>query len=193
MVSRRKFDESDVLTKATRAFWARGYTATSMQDLVDCMGMNRGSIYATFGNKRALFIRALHHFFATEQLVWLTELRSRHSPRAACLAAFEEVVDLAMTEEVHLGCFITNTALEMAPYDPEIAAIVAESLDEFEGFFRDMVEQGQEMGEIPGHIQAKSTAQGLMGLFTGLRVYCRSRPRDPQLSSLAQQARAFIS
>ena len=48
----RQFDESEVLEKAMRAFWAHGFEATSLRDLVDCTGLNRGSIYAAFGDKR---------------------------------------------------------------------------------------------------------------------------------------------
>ena len=55
----KSFDTEEALGKAMAAFWARGYEATSMQDLVDCMGIGRGSIYAAFGDKRRLFMRAL--------------------------------------------------------------------------------------------------------------------------------------
>ena len=58
----KQFDSDAVLDKAMQAFWARGYEATSMQDLVDCMGINRGSLYATFGDKHSLFIQALRRY-----------------------------------------------------------------------------------------------------------------------------------
>ena len=53
----KSFKTDEALTKAMNAFWARGYEATSMQDLVDCMGIGRGSLYAAFGDKRRLFLR----------------------------------------------------------------------------------------------------------------------------------------
>ena len=56
------FDRNDALEKAMKAFWSRGYEATSMQDLVDCMGINRGSLYNTFGGKHELFLEALDHY-----------------------------------------------------------------------------------------------------------------------------------
>lgn len=67
----KQFDVDDALTKAMHAFWARGYEATSIRDLVDRMGINRGSIYATFGDKRSLFIQALRHYDTRHREAWL--------------------------------------------------------------------------------------------------------------------------
>ena len=62
MPRKKQFEVDEALTKAMREFWGRGYHPTSMQDLVDCMGIGRGSIYDTFGSKRGLFMRSLDHY-----------------------------------------------------------------------------------------------------------------------------------
>ena len=67
----KQFDPDTALDKAMQAFWAHGYDATSIQDLVDCMGINRGSMYATFGDKRSLFIQALNRYNTTRGEPWI--------------------------------------------------------------------------------------------------------------------------
>jgi TetR/AcrR family transcriptional repressor of nem operon len=85
----KQFDEAAALDKAMEAFWARGYEATSVQDLVEAMGLHRGSIYAAFGGKRSLFLKALRHYETHRRRAWLEALRRRHGPRAAILSVFE--------------------------------------------------------------------------------------------------------
>lgn len=189
----KQFDVDDVLTKAMNAFWARGYEATSMRDLVDCMGIKRGSIYATFGDKRSLFIRALRRYDAIHRQAWVTGLRGFDSPRAAIVGAFSDAVAAVLEAGSRDGCLLVNTALELSPHDPEIAGIVGHGLAEMETFFREMIEKGREAGEIPARVDPVDTARSLLSLFVGLRVLSRSRPEEPLLRSVANQAAALLN
>ena len=74
---KKQFDTDEALAKAMNAFWARGYEATSVQDLVACMGINRGSLYATFGDNRQLFIQALRRYDAQHREAWVAALEKR--------------------------------------------------------------------------------------------------------------------
>ena len=188
----KQFDDAEVLEKAMQAFWARGYEATSIQDLVDCMGLNRGSIYAAFGDKRRLFLRALRHYETYHRRSWLETLQARHTPRAAILSVFDGAIGAALSDRSRSGCFLVNTAIELSPHDREVADAVATGLRETEGFFRDRILDGQDSGEIPAHIDAVGTARTLLGLLTGLRVLARSRPERPLLEALADQAAALL-
>ncbi len=66
MARHKEFDQDEALQKAMEAFWARGYEATSMQDLVEHMGINRQSLYDTFGDKHSLFLKALDRYHEVE-------------------------------------------------------------------------------------------------------------------------------
>ena len=189
----KQFDSDAALSKAMDAFWAHGYDATSMQDLVDCMGVNRGSLYATFGDKRSLFIEALRRYDAVYRAGWVGRLIKSHGPRAAIEAAFDEAIAVVIDAGSSNGCLLVNTALELSPHDDEISTIVCHGLAEMESFFRDMIEQGQAAGEIPLHVDAVDTARGLLSLFIGLRVLSRSRPEETLLRSVANQAGALLS
>ena len=144
----KQFDHDAALAKAMGAFWARGYEATSVQDLVDCMGINRGSLYATFGDKRSLFVEALRRYDAVYRKEWISQLVKSMGPRAAIDAAFDAAISAVLDAGSNDGCLLVNTALELSPHDEEISAIVDHGLAEMEAFFRDMIEQGQAAGEI---------------------------------------------
>ena len=187
----KQFDSDAVLDKAMQAFWARGYEATSMQDLVDCMGINRGSLYATFGDKRSLFIQALRRYDDRHREAWVATLAAK-SPRESILAAFDGAIAAVLDQGSRDGCLLVNTALELSPHDAEVAKIVARGLAEMEAFFRARIEAGQRAGEIPAAIDALETARALLGLFIGLRVLSRSRPEAALLRALRRQAEALI-
>ncbi len=188
----KQFDVDDALSKAMDAFWARGYEATSMHDLVACMGINRGSLYATFGDKRALFIQALRRYDAVYRQAWVDALGAAPSAKRAIRDAFEAVIASVLKDGARDGCLLVNTALELSPHDPEIAGIVRDGLAEMEGFFRRMVKRGQAAGEIPAGLDAVATARALLGLFIGLRVLSRSRPERALLRAIARQAEALL-
>lgn len=189
----KQFDIDAALDKAMEAFWARGYEATSIQDLVDCMGINRGSLYGTFGGKRELFLKALKRYDRQHREGWLGALAQESSPRAAIIFVFNGVVESVLERGARNGCLLVNTSLELSPHDPEIADLVAGSLSAVEDFFRGRIAAGQAAGEIPEDLPPRETAQGLLSLFIGLRVLSRSRPEARLLHAIAKQAEVQIS
>jgi TetR/AcrR family transcriptional repressor of nem operon len=155
-------------------------------------GHNRGSLYATFGDKRSLFIQALRRYDAVHRQAWVAALGETASPRRAILTAFEAVIAKVLKAGARDGCLLVNTALELSPHDPEISEIVRAGLAEMEGFFRRMIENGQAAGEIPTDLDAVETSRALLGLFIGLRVLSRSRPERALLRAIARQAEALL-
>lgn len=188
MARPRQFDYDDVLMKALNAFWVRGYDATTVRNLTDCMGINRATLYSTFGDKRSLFITALRRYDAVYREQWAAEIAKSRSPRQAILDVFEAAIAVVVEDGVRDGCLLINTALELSPHDREIAEIVAHAFAAMEEFFRVKIEQGQAGGEISGALAPVDTARSLLSLFIGLRVLARSRPEEPLLRSIADHA-----
>ena len=178
--------------KAVELFWTRGYEATSIQDLVDHMGIGRASLYATFGSKHALFLEALGRYDQVFREELVAEIvQSAASPRQAIKDTFEMAIAVVL-EGSRDGCLLINTALELSPHDRESAEIVTRAFVAMEGFFRSMIEQGQANGEIPENVSPTDTARALLSLFIGLRVLARSRPEASLLRSIANQAEALL-
>lgn len=184
----KNFDIDVTLDKAMRLFWSRGYDATSMTDLVRNMGINRGSLYDTFGDKRSLFIAALHRYDDKCRKSRLAALERELCPIAAIQGLFDHWIDLILDDPTRAGCFLTNTALELSTHDCEIENIVAQSQKETEQFFYRLIKTGQRSGDIPHALDARQTARVLLAELVGLLVLARSRPERALLRSIANGA-----
>ncbi len=189
----KSYKETDVLERAMLAFWARGYEATSINDLVEVTGINRGSLYAAFDDKHGLFTQALRHYDRVHRQDYLTRLAARHGPKDAILTAFQDAARNIGRGAKPAGCLLVNTALELSPHDPEIRQFVGGSLKAVEDFFCSMIEAGQEDGSVKSTLSARKTAQALMGLFLGLRVLTRSSANRQALDAVTEQARTMLS
>ena len=188
----KQFDVDAALTRAMEAFWSKGYEAVSLQDLLDRMSINRGSLYDTFGNKRRLFVEALRHYEATYQRPKLAAAARGRTPRNAIRALFEELAREAVTDPGRSGCFMVNTALELAAHDEEVGRIVADGFREIGTFLRTTIERGQETGEIPDRIDPAEVSHALLGLMIGMRVLARSLPDRAVLDAIASRAVAML-
>ena len=178
----KSYNEVEVLSRAMESFWAHGYEATSISDLVESTGINRGSINAAFKDKHELFIQALQHYDLHYREAFLNRLRSSYAPRDAIIAAFEAAMGVTEDGSKCTGCLLINTALELSPHDSEVNAIVRNSFEEVEAFFFDMVEAAQANGTVNSELDAKEVASGLLGMFFGLRVLMRSGTDPPRHS-----------
>lgn len=187
MPAEKQFNQEEALDKALQAFWQRGYEATSMQELVDCTGVNRGSLYATYGDKRALFLSALHRYDEGRRRM-LAEFEARYPPREAIRRVFLSFMPGIEDGGGNRGCFLTNTALELAAHDAEMRKLVATAQEDVEEFFRRMIKAGKAAGEIPDHVKPADAARGLLASLLGFVVLVRSRPNRVLLQSVIGDA-----
>lgn len=186
----KSFDPADKLETAMRTFWARGYEATSVQDLVKATGLQRGSLYATWGDKRGLFLAALGMYDDRVRKERLDALETMESPRAALTSMFFGFAERACAAERSMpsGCFLTNTALELADRDPAARQLVATAQADVEAFFLRLIKRAQAAGEADPTLEPEDTARGLLATLLGLLVLSRSRPEPPLLYGIARDA-----
>lgn len=188
----KNYDETHVLEAAMRAFWAQGYAATSINDLVKVTGINRGSIYAAFDGKHQLFLRALEHYDKIHRAEFLQQLRDSYPPREAIIHAFEAAADTSRSKRQPRGCLLVNTALELSPHDPEVRRFVNRSLDAVKAFFRGRLEAAKEHGALDNQLDPQTGAETLLGLFLGLRVLNRSQSPQAGIDSIVAQVRTML-
>lgn len=188
----KNFDVDRALTKAMETLWARGYDATSMQNLLDSMGIHRGSFYDTFRSKRHVLLDALKEYDATRRREVFDLARRDRSPKESILWILHSVAYEASGATGRRGCFLVNCALELAPRDREVAAIIKRSFAEIEAFFRSAIEEGKKLGEIPRHVEADSTSCALLGILLGIRVLSRSGTPKAAIEAVARQAAALL-
>ncbi|MBE0452704.1 MAG: TetR/AcrR family transcriptional regulator [Roseovarius sp.] len=192
MGRQRIYEPDKVVDSAIAAFWARGFEATSINDLVAATGVNRASLYAGFEDKRGLFLASITRYDDRQRRGFLERLARDLPPRDAILAAFDAAATPPAPGQPG-GCLLVNTALELAPHDAEIRDLVQDAFAGVQAFFRGRIEAAQATGAIPQGIDAARTAQTLLGLFMGLRVLMRAGiPSDAAPAAITSQARALL-
>ena len=188
----KNYDETEVVENAMKAFWNRGYEATSIDDLVEATGINRGSMYHAFSDKRALFLRALAHYDQIYRAAHLDRIASEYKPRDAIVAVFEAAVRRP-NQNTPPGCMLVNTALELSPHDPEICRFIDRSLRAVEQFFCSRIEEAKQDGSIGEALDSCATARMLLGLLVGLRVLVRSKAPRSTIDAVASQAGGMLT
>ncbi len=170
----REFEPETALQDAMELFWLKGYEATSMRDLLEGMGIGRGSFYGTFGDKRSLFLAALDRFERT-RTAWIPEvLQEGDSPVEAIRYVFERSVKGLVSFEPRRGCLLANTAVELGPHDPEVAERISGYVRRTEDAFEDALVRARASGEISEEQDPKALARFLVTNLHGLRVMARA-------------------
>ena len=193
MARPRGFDETAALDAAIECFRQRGYEATSVRNLTDCMGIGPTSLYNSFGDKRALFIKALERYVDCSVRARLARLESSLPPKQAVRTLIEDVVERSLTDRTRGGCLLINSALEIAPHDPEVGAEIAKRLGEIEGFFRRSISAAQSSGTIPRKLNSSDFARLLLSVLLGIRVLARSKPERTLLEGVARPALSLLN
>jgi len=169
-----------------RRFWADGFTGTSVRDLGEAMGLGQASVYNAFGDKRALFTQCLDRYLDANMRARIARVEKSLPPRRAIEAFLSEIVERSL--ESRLGCLLANAALEVAPHDADIAAVVAERMGELEAFFRRCVEAGQRDGSISPDVDPADAAGLMLTTVMGMRVLARGFPNRTVLEGTVRQA-----
>ena len=169
MAGIKQFDRRDVLDCAMAVFWARGYEATSVQELLDAMGINRGSLYATFGNKQQLFLAVLDHYADKVSRAMLAELEDP-DPRRAIVRMFAMLLHRTSDPNWPRGCLNTNTALECPGSGDAITRTVAERLGQQESALYHVLHRAQVAGTLDRGQDCRALARFLVGVAQGVNV-----------------------
>ncbi|MBB4935267.1 TetR/AcrR family transcriptional repressor of nem operon [Lipingzhangella halophila] len=188
MARTKEFDPDAALGAALELFWERGYEATSMADLVDRLGVARASIYATFGGKRDLYLRALERYDELTSPGILQEL-SESGPALPAVRAFvERYAAESMGEERRRGCFMANTAVELAPHDDEAARRVRENWLTLETALTSALLRARAQGELASDADPYALARFLVVLLQGMRVTGKASEEPSRLRAATEQA-----
>jgi TetR/AcrR family transcriptional repressor of nem operon len=191
MARPREFDEEDVLEAALQCFWARGFDKTSVKDLIDNTGLTAASLYNAFGDKRALYERALENYVEGSIADRIRRCQ-RLAPRDAIQTFFAEVLKRSLGDRERKGCMLINAALEVAPHDPDFRKAVGGVLTRIEGFFLERLRAGQADGTVTRSLSAEDHARHLLGVLIGVRVLARVRPEPRLLEGAVRVALAAL-
>jgi TetR/AcrR family transcriptional regulator, transcriptional repressor for nem operon len=177
----KQFDPNQVLERAMRVFWKRGYEATSIQDLVDATRINRASLYATFGGKRELFLAALARY---EEVVIkaLFETLADREPRRGMERMFEGLLRRMSDSSYPRGCLYTNTSLECPAGGNLTSRAIAEFFARQEAAIHQLVSRAQAQAVIDPNRDARALARFFLSVAHGLNVVNKATQDAASLS-----------
>lgn len=182
----KTFDETEVLDRAVALFWKQGYHSTSMQDLVNTLGINRASLYDTYGSKRSLFDKALERYRMTNQKGMDKFLAGKNSVKEGLKELFEVAIGKNDGSDTEKGCFVVNTTTELLPDDQEILKALSENKIAIERIFGNYLSKGVQNGEISKKLDIKAYASLLFTQYNGIKVLSKiSRDRQELSDSVA--------
>jgi TetR/AcrR family transcriptional regulator, transcriptional repressor for nem operon len=191
MARPKEFDVDEALEAAMRTFWERGYGATSLLDLTEAMGVQKASLYATYGDKHSLFLAALKRYSDLER----AELRAAlagGSPRAAIAAIFDGATSGGEPASSRRGCFVANALAEVGRHDVEARAILREHIEELERLVSQALLRAQALGEIADAFDVRAAARLLVNTLYGIALLKKIEPGHPRLSDAAATALALL-
>jgi TetR/AcrR family transcriptional repressor of nem operon len=182
-----EFEYNDVLTNAMEQFWREGFEASSVQKLLDVTGINRGTLYNSFGDKDTFFKACLDHY---NKLIAKDLDASLNNADLAPWAAIEKYLDLAVlsvsNKQRSMGCLLVNSLCESINYDKEIQKIVRNSFAVVRKALVKRLKDAEKDGKLKSGGSVEFAADLLMNTLYGLRVNSRDAKPVKQLAEIVK-------
>jgi TetR/AcrR family transcriptional repressor of nem operon len=189
MARPKEFERDQALQAAMQVFWMRGFRGASVQDLLDAMGINRGSLYDTFGDKRELFRAALQRYELTVLEPLLADLERPELPGLeAVRRTLARIVEDLAGRGAARGSLLTTSAVEVCPSDRGLTAQVSRAMGRIEDAFHCALARAQDAGELAPTQDPRALARYLGATVNGLWVIGRTRPGRRVLQGIATTA-----
>ncbi|WP_048744858.1 TetR/AcrR family transcriptional regulator [Paenibacillus sp. P22] len=190
MARPKEFDPAKALDQALEAFWDQGYEAASVQGLCSAMGINRGSLYDTFGDKETLFTACMDRFRALqEQGLYRILERREEDPQEQLRLFFDAVVESSLVNFSRgRGCFMTNTTLGSSVRLPSIAQRVEGYHLYTEDVLLRFLEDASKRGLTKDGLQPREAARFLLAIKQGIHVTARTEAGRSMLEDVCRMA-----
>lgn len=192
MPRQKLFDENEVLDKATHLFWSKGYHATSIQDLVDYLGINRASLYDTYGGKEQLFEKAFSRYCATTSVSITALLSKYNSVKQGIAKLLQETINTLLSDPETKGCFAVNATTELAPGQSCVINSLISNKDNFESILHNYFKQGQRNGELSKDKDTKALAAYFFTVFNGINVTAKLSKNKAELKGIVATALSVL-
>lgn len=193
MVRTRSFDPSEALARAVELFSSKGYSDTSMDDLVKATGVSRYGLYGTFGNKRELFEHALERYADSMGRQSFLRLLEPGAGLEHIRAIFEQRIEAMSASGEKRGCMLCHTAMELAPHDHEIEGVLQKFMKRMSKAFATGLEAAAQRGEVKEDLDFRAAGQYLTGALFGLAVLARAGFARTTLDAFVDQTMASLT
>jgi TetR/AcrR family transcriptional repressor of nem operon len=186
MARPREFDADAALDRALDVFWAKGYEATSLDDLCEATKLSRSSLYSAFGSKRGLLLQSVDRYVERRTPNIAAALARPLPIRDAVAALLDEFIDQIVAGPGRRGCFLGNCAAELPRHDRGALARVRQGLARTEAAFHEALMRAKERGELAPDADVRALARFLTASFQGLRLVGKANPDRAVLEDTAR-------
>jgi TetR/AcrR family transcriptional repressor of nem operon len=187
MARTKEFDRDQALKKAMMLFWAQGYTATSVQQLLHVMGLSRSSMYAEFGDKRDLFVQAMSLYSSYSDALF-EAISGANDPVSAVRNFYEVAFASQPGEWLARGCLLVNTILELRDVDEKLSFMAARYFDKIEKAFAECFRRCASNGSLQPGLDPQVLAAFIVTVIKGMRVAARQSPGEAYLRGVMETA-----
>lgn len=177
-----EFDYDNVLENAMQQFWREGYEASSVQKLLDATGINRGTLYNSFGDKDTFFTLCVDRY--NKQLkaaIAATLGNSKLTASTAIEAYIANLTLLAPTKQRTMGCLLVNSVCESINLDKNMQKLIRKSLNTVQRALQSRTREMEKAKLLKRGLKADQAAESLMNLLQGLYVSARNGRSPKQL------------
>jgi TetR/AcrR family transcriptional regulator, transcriptional repressor for nem operon len=186
----KEFDYDRALDDATRLFWDKGYEATSIQDLVNATGVNRASLYQSFGGKRELFQKALERFQLADEQSFAC-LTTGSAPGLEKIRRVFQQVACQVVDDAK-GCLVINSIAELSTQDKDIHGMGKQVRERIENFFAACLKEARRRKELPPGKDIRALARFLTNAFFGLRMMAKMQPNRELVDDIVSSTLAAL-
>jgi len=187
-----EFDHDQVLNAAMVQFWTHGYHATSMRDLSAATGLQPGSLYLTFQNKRNLFITALELYINQRVNIIKAIFETDEPALARFRNYFDLIIKSSLSKDGYKGCLMVNTILEMSVEDADINKRITKVFQKVERVFKKALEDAKREGAISKDKDTAGLAKLIITTIHGIRVLSKTRPKKATLNAIINNLMSAI-
>ncbi len=184
----RSFDRDQVLSRAAKVFWQRGYDAASIEELTEALGIKRSSLYHEFGDKEALFLASVDHYLQELFRPCLERLEKGRGLTDDLSDFFDGLLTLACSPDGPKGCLVTVVLADVAESSPRFRAKLVECLSGLDSSFARRFEQARLLGELPRDANVDVLAELFVSISQGLTVRARSGASFEPLRNIVEAA-----
>jgi TetR/AcrR family transcriptional repressor of nem operon len=188
MARLREFDHEQVLDGALQLFWRGGYEATSLDGLLNEVGLSKSSFYGAFGSKHEMLLAALDRYIETVLQANIDALR-RGSPREAIIRSFKKILGFQPSSNI---CFLQVCAIELSGHDQLVRMRIRRGLELLEDAYRDAIVRGQQAGQFAADADTRVLSTFLVANLYGLQVLGRANTAvEARMKTLATIMKAL--
>jgi len=187
-----EYDRTTVVEQAMDVFWEQGYGKTSIGDLVEATGLQPGSLYAAFGNKKGVFLEVIEHY----NQAFIAKIRALREEPGAAIDKIDGLLQQILEDQAsgndRRGCLTVNAMLEMSSHDSEIGDHLCGYNQFLANAFESLIADAQDEGDIDARQDPGALATFLMNNIWGLRVMCKSKPGKAAMQAVVDGVMAAL-